>query len=184
MSRSDLRVVQPVPDTQSIQMQAEGVVEAEGDRVELNGEWFRLADSVGLMPLMAYANSAKQGADSDDFEGLAAMYAMIRDTVDQTRPAKLDPATGEQSRDVAGELEWDGPSEWMRFERHAIESKADGEDLMGFVGRAMEVLAARPRKRREDSSSGSPQTSPPSRPVSSSPAMEGLVPVSRLGEAL
>lgn len=177
-----------VDGTQSVQAAAEGVVLDEDDpsMVEFMGKKFRLAETVGLMPLMRFANASKKGLDSDDMEGLAALYAVIRDTVDQTRPPKMDPATGRQSIDpISGEGEWAGPSQWMLFEEHAMETKAEGEDLMDFVNRAMAVIAARPRKRREISSGGSPRTSEKSKAASSSPGMppgaEELVPVASLG---
>ncbi len=184
---------QPVPGhpgirlvtSQEVQAAAEGVVMPDDDRVEFLGERFRLAERVGIMPMLAYANASKTGLDSDDMEGLAAMYTRVRDVVDQRRPPRIDPKTGQQAVDAEGNPEWAGPSEWMRFEKHALEQQADGEEVMEFVSRAMSVLAARPRKRREASSAISPPTSPMSRPGSSSPVTppqaDGLVNVADLG---
>lgn len=165
----------PPITTQDVQTLSEGVVD-DPDRIEFLGERFRLAEAIGLMPLMAFAATSKQGANADDMAGLAAMYQLIRDTVDQTRPPTIDPATGEQKIDAAGEPEWDGPSEWMRFEQHAIDAKADGEDLMDFIGRAMSVVAARPRKPRSGSSPGSRPTPEKLRDDSSSPAIRRTIP--------
>lgn len=175
-----------VPTTHSVQAEAEGVVlDDDPGKVEFLGEKFRLAESIGLMPMLAFANASKNGLDSDDMAGLSAMYALIRDVIDQRRPPKVDPATGEQVFDSSGEPEWDGPSEWMRFEKHAIEEQADGEELMDFVGKAMAAVAARPRKRRERSSASSPRILERSKDTSSSPGMPpevaGLVPVADLG---
>jgi hypothetical protein len=179
-------VVPPAPDTQSVQLAAEGVVTDKDDgRIEFLGERFGLAERIGLMPMLAFANASKRGLDSDDLEGMAAMYALIRDVLDQRRTQAVDPATGEPAVDAAGEPVWEGPSEWMRFEAHAIDQQADGEELMKFVGEAMALVAARPRKRREVSSAGSPQTSPTSKDISSSPVIpaqaHGLVPVAQVG---
>lgn len=177
----------PPPTAHQVQASAEGVVLDADGSLEFLGERFRLAERIGLMPMLAFANASKQGIDADDMEGLAAMYALIRDVVDQTRPFTVDPETGKQMVDAAGVPEWDGPSEWMRFEQHAIETQADGEELMDFISRAMAVVAARPRKRRGGSSVSSPRTSETSRPDSSSPAirripgLEELTPVSALG---
>lgn len=175
-----------VPTTHDVQAQAEGVVmDDDPNRIEFLGEKFGLAEAIGLMPMMAFANASKQGADSDDMAGLAAMYALIRDVIDQRRPPKLDPDTGLQSIDANGDPEWDGPSEWMRFEQHAIAEQADGEELMEFVGRAMAVVAARPRKRRERSSASSPRILESSKASSPLPGMppgaDGLVRVADLG---
>lgn len=175
-----------VPTSHEVQAAAEGVVlDDDPDRVEFLGEKFRLAESIGLMPMLAFANASKTGLDSDDMSGLAAMYALIRDVIDQRRPPKIDPGTGEQSIDVNGDPEWDGPSDWMRFEQHAIEQQADGEELMEFVSSAMAVVSARPRKRRERSSASSPQILERSKDTSSSPGtrpeVDGLVRVADLG---
>lgn len=171
--------------THDIQAQAEGILLDADDRIEFMGERFRLADSVGIMPLMAYANAAKKGVDSDDLEGLAAMYALIRDIVDQTRAQEVDE-DGVPQFDSDGDPIWAGPSDWMRFEQHAINTKADGEDLRDFIQAGMEKLAARPRKRRGASQPSSPPTSENSKdgyssPATGRPAPEGLVPVSALG---
>ena len=169
--------------THSVQAAAEGVAD-DGSRIEFMGQRFRLAGNIGLMPLLAFANASKNGLDSDDMEGMAAMYALIRDTVDQTRVQKTG-ADGGPVTDPSGDPVWEGPSDWQRFERHAIDKKADGDDLMGFIQRAMEVISARPTKRREGSSATSPPTSAKSRASSSSrdmSAWDGLTPVAEIGQ--
>jgi hypothetical protein len=118
-----------------MQAMSEGVV-VDADRLEFLGEPFRLGESIGLMPLMKFAHAANNGLDSDNMEGLAALYAMIRDTIH--------------------------PEDWDRFERHAIDKHAEGDELMEFVGRAIEAISARPTKRRSVSSGGAPSTSPSS----------------------
>src|SRR3954452_16337989 len=75
-----------VPTTHSVQAEAEGVIEDDPNRIEFLGERFGLAESIGLMPMLAFANASKQGLDSDDMAGLSAMYALIRDVIDQRRP--------------------------------------------------------------------------------------------------
>jgi hypothetical protein len=186
MSRTDLYAVSgqgepPEHTSHSVQAAAEGVVHDDGDYVAFLGEKFRLAERVSMMPMLAYANASNQGLDSDDMKGLAAMYSLIRSVVhrppliDEHGNRRTDPETGERLYDE---------SEWQRFSRLAEDELADGEDLMGFVGDAMELLSARPRKRREVSSDGSPLTSEKSKPASSSrdiPGLDGLTPVSALG---
>lgn len=190
-----LRSVPPPPDftpaepehtTGTVQAAVEGAPQTDDDgRLEFLGTRFRLAERVGMMPLLAFANASKNGLDSDDMEGMAAMYALIRDVIDQTRVQKVDPETGEPQFDGAGEPVWEGPSEWQRFERFCMEQQAEGEELMEFIGRAMGVIAARPRKRREISSGSSPRTSPSSKAGSSSPVrnrpdLDGLTAVADL----
>lgn len=175
----------PAPSTQDAQAAIEGVLALDdSNSVEFLGERFRLADNVGLMPLLVFANSAKKGLDSGDLDGLAAMYVMIRDTVDQSR-IQQHGADGEALYDDEGQPLWEGPSEWDRFEEHAINQKAEGEDLMDFIRQAMSVISARPRKPRGTSSDSSRPTSGNSKAVSSSPVtrpgVEGLVAVKDVG---
>lgn len=165
--------------TQTVQAAAEGVVNV--DYVEFMGEKFQLAEKVSIMPLMAYAIAADAGGDSDDMKGLAAMYRLIRSVIH--RPPLYNDQ-GLRVRDEDGKPLRD-ESEWRRFEELADDEMAEGEDLMGVVKQAMEIMSARPSSRREVSSASSPQTSPTSRPVSSSPVThpqaDGLTPVASLG---
>ena len=166
------------PDFHAVQAAAEGIVEDDGT-IELLGETFRLAERVALMPLLAFANASKKGVDSDDMEGMAAMYALIRAVIH--RPVLRDEQ-GNPQRDEAGKVVCD-ETEWNRFVEHAETMQAEGDELMEAVGQAMSVISARPRKRREISSGGSPRTSPKSKAGSSSrdTRLEGLVPVADLG---
>jgi hypothetical protein len=127
---------------------------------------FRIAHSVGLMPLLKFSHAAKTGMDSEDLEGMAALYTMIRDCVH--------------------------PEDWEAFQEYATLCKADDEDLMDFVSGAMEVISARPRRRRGSSSATSPSMQARSRASSSRQASvippgaivpdqaDGLMPVSDL----
>lgn len=159
--------------TQEVQAAAEGVeLVDDGRSFDFLSERFRMSEKIGLMPLMKFAMTAKQGVGSDDLEGLAAMYAMIRDCVDQTKPQKpvLDeagqPRIGDDGQPVT---EDDGPSEWDRFEAHAINSKAEAEDLFGVVSKVIEALSARKAQRPGVSSAGPPTTSGSSKAISSTP---------------
>lgn len=129
-------------EAHELQAMSEGVV-VDAGRLEFLGESFRLGESVGLMPLMKFAHAANSGMDSDNLDGLAAMYALIRDTVHA--------------------------EDWDRFERHAIDKHAEGDELFAFVGKAIEAISARPTRRRSDSSDGAPSTSPSSMEPSSAP---------------
>lgn len=178
------------PVTQDVQAVSEGAVVALDDTnsIEFLGRRFRLAESIGLMPLLKFAHAAKTGLTSDDMEGLSAMYLLIRSCLDRSKVQERDPKTGEPMFDDAGEPVWAGPSEWELFEQYAIDEDADGDDLSAMINQAVQVVSARPRKRRGDSSSSSPQTSPNSRVSSSSPdtprsrpEFEGLTNVGDLG---
>lgn len=150
--------------THSQQAAAEGVLQ-DFDSVEFFGQKFRLADRVGMMPLLAFGNAAKKGLDSDDFEGMAAMYRMIRSVIH--RPPLFDEH-GQRQVDEGGKTLRD-ESEWNRFQELAEDELAEGDDIMGFVNRAMEVMSARPTSRPGTSSASSPPTLERSRDVSSLP---------------
>jgi hypothetical protein len=187
-----LRVV-PSPEdavtTQDIQAISEGaVVFDDSNSIEFKGKRFGLAESIGLMPLLKFAFAAKQGLTSDDMEGLAAMYLLIRGCVDQRRPQEVDPETGEPVADEAGAPVYSGPSQWDLFEQHAIDTNADGDDLSVMINQAVQVVSARPTRRPGGSSPSSPQTSPSSKGSSSSPGtrpaprgFEAMTPVGELG---
>lgn len=163
------RLLQPVPDdpgTHEVQAAAQGVA-VDFDLAEFYGQKFRLAERVSMMPLLAFGNAAKNGLDTDDMAGMAAMYRMIRSVIH--RPAVLGEDGQPQRDEDTGEIVRD-ESEWHRFERVADDELAEGEELMKFVNQAMEVMSARPTRRRSISADTSPPTSERSRDDSSSPA--------------
>lgn len=127
-----------------VQAAVEGVeIVGDGRKVEFMGAEYRIAEKVGLMPLMKFAHVSSKGLDSSDMDGLAAMYAMIQDCID--------------------------PAEWSRFEHDAMEKKADGEAIFGVVAKVIEILTARPTQRPAESSAGPRLTSENSKGSSSSP---------------
>lgn len=189
-----LHVVQETPNpaapgqnftTQDVQGSIEGAVELDDtNSITFLDKRFRLAERIGLMPMLAFAAASKRGLDSADMEGLAAMYALIRDCLDQTRTQAVD-GDGKPVSEEDGSPRYEGSSEWMKFEQHCYAEQATAEELMEFIGKAMSVVAARPQKRRETSSGGSPQTSPKSKDASSLratwPGAENLTDVRELG---
>lgn len=111
------------------------------------GEDFRIADKIGLMPMMRFAKVAQAGVDSADLAGLAAMYDLLEQCL--------------------------ADDEWQRFSDHADKSRADGDELMAVVGKVFEELGKRPTSRSSDSSDGPPPTSERST-AGSSPALRLL----------
>lgn len=172
-----------VATTQVVQAAVEGVdYPDDPSKVEFKGEYFAMAESIGLMPLLRFAHASSQGLDSDDLEGLAAMYELISDCIDQTVPTEMrvDPSDGVKKEMPAGQ------SEWQRFVRHSVKTKADADDLMKLVQRVIERLAARPTKRPGDSSAGPQTTSVNSKDSSSGqdiqyPGLDGMTSVADLG---
>ena len=142
-----------------LQAQAEGVeIVGGGQKVTFLDAEYRIAHKVGLMPLMRFAVTAKQGADADDMEGLAAMYTLIRDCID--------------------------PADWPRFEQDAIDKKAEAEDLLKVVQDVIGALTARPTQRPAGSSAGPQTTSENSKVPSHLPEGSGeLVSITELLQA-
>jgi hypothetical protein len=130
--------------THEVQAAAEGVeIVGDGRKVSLLGAEFRMADKIGLMPLLKLAHAGKQGVDVADDAGMVAMYEVIRDCIDAT--------------------------EWDRFQNHATETKAEAEDLMNVVTDVIQALSARPTGSPSSSSAGRRQISGNSK--ASSPRM-------------
>lgn len=148
-----------------LQGMSEGVV-VTGETVECMGGYYLIGDKVGLMPLMRFASASKAGIDSNEMEGLVAMYDMLRDCIH--------------------------PDDWDRFERDMTVKRAEGDDLMPVVGRVIEMLTARPTKRASDSSPGPSATTGRSTDGSFQPVpavrrpagVDDLIPVADLGRAL
>lgn len=99
------------------------------------GAEFKIADKIGIMPMLRYANLAEEGTDSLDMHGLSAMYLLIQQCLNE--------------------------DDWVRFQKHATVKRADDNDLMKFVQDVMERLSGRPTQKPSDSSDG-PKTTEPS----------------------
>lgn len=133
-------------EAREMQAIAEGVTLA--DRVTCMGKSYRIADKVGLMPLLKFAKTAQSGVDSEDLEGLVAIYDMLHDCID--------------------------PGEWPRFVEEMTELKAEADELMPVVGQTLEILNARPTRPSSGSSDGRSGTGGSSTPTSSSPAQAAI----------
>lgn len=139
--------------TQSVQAEVEGVPESvtPDGKVEFMGQTFKMADSIGMWPLIAFSLAQKRGIDSADMNALASIGEMVLDCLDE--------------------------SEWPRFERHATATKANAEHLMELVQKVIEAVAARPSQPPGESSAGRPKTLVNSKALSSIPGMEDMVSV-------
>lgn len=147
--------------------------EPEVRRVEFLGKEFAIASKIGLMPLMRFAHAAKSGLDSDDMEGMAAMYDMLRQCIAdesvfvfQGRRITREEAN-ELPPEAAGSVQVYGG--WDEFEAHATRERADdAAELFGVVQKVMATLSERPTSRPSDSSAGPQRTAPTSAEDSSS----------------
>src|SRR4051812_22683285 len=124
--------------------------------VRLNGEDFRAAWPVPVMALAEFAHVSQGGADSNDMDGLAAMYDLFESVIE--------------------------PEDWERFKRHAKKSRASDKDLMLLVRKVITGQTDRPTQRPSDSSAGPESTEQSSESVqaSSEPADLTLRVVQRL----
>jgi hypothetical protein len=121
---------------------------APAPQVFLCGQGFDVAPHVGAMPLMRFAKLARTGIGSEDFEGMAAMYDLLKSCI--------------------------ADHEWDRFEQVADENRVDGDTLFEVVKDTFAVLSGRPTSRPSDSSDGPTPTSTSSTDASSSRAIGRL----------
>lgn len=84
--------------------------------IKLRDKEFRLAEDVGLMPLMEWAAAADVDVASAD--GLRAVFYVLKDAVH--------------------------PDEWAEFRKYSRDEKVQAEELLDFANAALEALAGRP----------------------------------------
>lgn len=106
------------------------VSEYDGEPVILDfcGEEFKVAMGVGGMPLMEFAYSAKSGLDTSEMDGLAAMYSMIEDCLEE--------------------------GEWDRFRATAKKHKSPITQLMKVATSIYAALSNRPLDTGKSSQDG------------------------------
>lgn len=179
-----------------LQASTEGV--ALTGELEFMGETFRLSERVGLMPMLKFAHTAAKGVEADDMEGMAAMYAIIRAVVWKGEPpcgeceacaAAVKAAPDGALPDAVLDCPYFEAGDWARFETAAINNDAGGNELLEFVGDAMQQIAARPTSARSGSSSPARRASRKSKRTSQAgsvpgrivpPGAEDMVPVADL----
>jgi len=136
-----------------------GQVIAPGESITLAGRSFRVAEKVGLMPLLKFSHAA--GLRADDERAYVAMYQILRDVIKgPDRPcgecSGCKEATGDvTSRDCVNADQGD----WAAFEEWAVECKAEADELLDVVSAAIRVISARPTKSPSGSSRSSRTTS-------------------------
>jgi hypothetical protein len=146
--------------------------------VELLGRRFRIADRVGLMPLLKF--SAFADVSTSDPRALGAMYAMLKDCIhpgtpacgecaacqpercgqcrgcERVRDADADPDASPCLVNTPDESQCKSfdPGDWRAFEDHACEAKADADDLLDFLSKTIELISGRPTQPPPTSSPG------------------------------
>lgn len=129
---------------------AEGTVVTSARTVEFMGERFRIAGKIGLMPLLKF--SAHADMSTSDPGALAAMYSMLKDCIECGKPGcgKCPACEAGDERDCAES----DPGDWKRFEQHAIDTKADADELLDVITRVIELISGRPTEQPSTSSPG------------------------------
>lgn len=136
-----------------------GEVIAPGEKITLAGRDFRVAEKVGLMPLLKFSHAAN--LKTTDERALAAMYQILRDVIKEAdKPCGectgcKEAAGGPSARDCLTADQGD----WEAFEEWAVECKADADELLDVVSEAIKVISARPTSSPSGSSDTSPRTS-------------------------
>ena len=127
-----------------------GEVVTDVRTVELLGKRFRIAPKVGLMPLLKF--SAFSDMDTQDLRALSAMYAMLKDCIHPGTPACGSCEQCDAGDD--GSCKAFDKGDWAAFEIWACESKADADDLLDVITKAIELIAGRPTEPPAPSSPG------------------------------
>lgn len=127
--------------------------------VTLAGQDFRVAEKVGLMPLLKFSHAANLRVD--DSRAYIAMYEILRDVImEAEEPCGECPGCKEAGNDAtARDCAFADDGDWDRFEEHAVNCKADADELLDVVEQAIKVISARPTGSPSSSSDGSRRTS-------------------------
>ena len=104
----------------------EGIPADKPLMVKLRDKTFRVDDELGAMAMFEWAAASQLAVD--DWEGLAAIFAMLQDVVH--------------------------PDDWQEFRHFArtARPKVQAEDLIKVINDATELIGARPTKRSTGSS--------------------------------
>ena len=132
---------------------AEGVVTPPDDEsatVEFLGEKFRVADKVGLMPLLKFASASSMS--TDDPRALAAVYEMLRDCIHPGTPGCGTCADCKADRET--DCKTYDKGDWQAFENHATKTKADADELLDVITKVMVIISGRPTTQAAGSSAG------------------------------
>jgi hypothetical protein len=127
----------------------DGVVDDSG-KVELLGRQFRIAEKVGLMPLLKFASASEM--TTEDPRALAAIYSLLRDCIYEGSPGCGQCGDCKADRETACKSYDKG--DWAGFENHAMDTKADADELLSVITQVLEVVSGRPTKPPAGSSAG------------------------------
>lgn len=105
----------------TVQGAVEGVGHEISDTVDFEGGTYKIADTIGIWPMMQFARAAESGVQLGDYRALAALHAFLQDCF--------------------------APDEWGRFQEDMIAKKvADPDKLLTLATTVIEKVSSRPTK--------------------------------------
>ena len=127
--------------------------------VTLAGRDFRVAEKVGLMPLLKFSHAAELRAN--DSRAYVAMYQILHDVIMEAEDpcGQCDGCKEAGKNPTARDCAYADEGDWEKFENWAVDCKAEAEELFDVVEQAIKVISARPTESRSSSSDGSRRTS-------------------------
>lgn len=126
--------------------------------ITLAGESFRVAEKVGLMPLLKFSHAAD--LSTNDARAYSAMYEILRDVIlEAEEPCGQCPGCKLLDKPTARDCTVADEGDWDKFQDHAVACKADADELMDVVEQAIKLIAARPTESPSSSSTGRRTTS-------------------------
>jgi hypothetical protein len=127
--------------------------------ITLAGEDFRVAEKVGLMPLLKFSYAAN--LRTDDERAYAALYEILRDVILEDEPpcGKCAGCKAAGKNPATEDCQFAEEGDWGKFQQHAVDCKADADELMDVVAQAIRIISARPTESPSASSNGRQPTS-------------------------
>lgn len=127
--------------------------------VTLAGRDFRVAEKVGLMPLLKFSHAAELRAN--DSRAYVAMYQILHDVIMEAEDpcGQCDGCKSAGKDATARDCAYADEGDWEKFENWAVDCKAEAEELFEVVEQAIKLISARPTESRSSSSAGSRKTS-------------------------
>jgi hypothetical protein len=127
--------------------------------VTLAGQDFRVAEKVGLMPLLKFSHAAELRAN--DSRAYVAMYEILRDVIMEAEEPCGECAACKEAGDdpTARDCIYADEGDWGKFQEHAVTCKCEAEELFDVVEQAIKVISARPTGSPSSSADGSRRTS-------------------------
>lgn len=127
--------------------------------VTLAGRDFRVAEKVGLMPLLKFSHAAELRAN--DSRAYVAMYQILHDVIMEAEEpcGQCDGCKEAAPNPTARDCAYADEGDWEKFENWAVDCKAEADELFDVVEQAVKIISARPTESRSNSSDGSRRTS-------------------------